>query len=191
MRNLIGVSPAWVSAIATCGLFVAAVVAAAVSWRVFLQDRNERQQAAKIAAWTATKTGVDGQTFGLCLQNSSQLPITQIEVWTSHRSAKEPLGPQKYEALAPGFYFASSASHDVDRSTNKREGHGSFRRPTLARIDDPSIWPTMVKPDSAQVTKIRFTDAAGAQWERSWGKKLRRLRATSRSECDAEPDVHP
>jgi hypothetical protein len=66
----------------TLGLFVAAVAAGIIAWRTFnaQKEQEQRTQAVKIGAWTATR-GVQQQwTFGLCLLNDSSLPVSDVTV---------------------------------------------------------------------------------------------------------------
>ena len=99
--------------------------------------------------------------------------------WTSHNRPRNRWVLRNTKL----WLLASTSPHrrltTLTAPPTRREAMDRFVDLPSPEIDDPNILPTMVKPDSAQVTKIRFTDAAGAQWERSWGKKLRRLRATS------------
>jgi hypothetical protein len=168
----------WVSAVATIGLLIAAVVAGLQARALFVQERDERlerSQASKVAAWTATRTKAGSDLFGLCIQNASELPVTNLQIWTSHRSRPSELGPQRYRSLPPGFYFAPTASQDFDSESNRPRGLGSFGRPIRVELDDPEIWPTLMKPDSAQVTRYSFVDATGTGWQRKWAQNLERI----------------
>lgn len=154
----------WITALATLGLLLAAVVAGFIAWRAFRaeQERDIRAQAAQIGAWTATRGGRPLGEFGLCLLNDSSLPVTGFDVVVSHGT--EQVGPQHYEVLPPGFYFAPSAGPDA------KGQFGRFGRPEPMERGTLDLQPTTVHAESTNVESFSFVDATGQRW-------LRKLRA--------------
>jgi hypothetical protein len=144
----------------TLGLFVAAVAAGIIAWRTFKaqKEQEQRAQAVKIGAWTATRGVREQWTFGLCLLNDSSLPVSDVTVWVGHRT--DPVDPQHYHVLPPGFFFAPSTSPVA----GGRYGH--FGRPEPLEQARPELQPTTVRDESSHVEWFSFVDATGQRWRR-------------------------
>jgi hypothetical protein len=161
----------WLDAVATVGLLGAAIVAGVQAKRLYDAgvERELRQHATQVSAWTAVRNSPSGGEFGLCLRNDSSVPVTSVDVWTSNRKHPgEELGPQRYTTLVPGYFFALTRA--------RRDGFGFFDRPVhVGDRDGHLLVPTSLSPDSAQVTRFRFVDSNGVRWERRMGGGLHRV----------------
>jgi hypothetical protein len=149
----------WITAVSTLGLFVAAVAAGIIAWRTFKaqKEQEQRAQAVKIGAWTATRGVQEQGTFGLCLLNDSSLPVSGVTVRVGDDTY--PAVTQYYHVLPPGFFFARSMSPVVGTVRY-------FDRPEPVEGARPELRPTMVSGESWRVEWFSFVDATGQRWRR-------------------------
>jgi hypothetical protein len=155
---------AWITALSTIGLFLAAVVAGLIAYRTLgtQRERERRAQAERIGAWTAT-LGIPLGQFGLCLLNDSSLPVTDVDILIVRRTGQSER--QHYYVLPPGFFFAAWQS-------DKAHGTGAYDRPRPIARHSPDLLPTTLGESSSNVAYFSFVDASGLSWQRNLKPKL-------------------
>lgn len=154
------VIPTWITAIATLGLFVGAVITAIYAQKTFAGQLEEwrgqrghdrRRQAELVSAWWGDESGEEGRS-GAFVRNASGAPIYQAGV----------------TVLDPGDEYGCAKVQELVLPPNEMA--------KFFPIDVPALGQTQVDGrGTIRRVKVCFTDAAGVRWMRNQFGRLTEL----------------
>lgn len=162
----------WVSAIASVGALLAAVVAGYAAWRLYRVEserdkvaawRRLSEQARLVPAWIAVVVDDEGRvaSTGLMVVNRAESPIFDIRISATDKESDLIRTPAKMAMLPPGRYFVA------------RQG-APF---TWAYADSADSVEGVIRPvtktDKWRVDQLEFVDSGNVAWSRDRHGRLR------------------
>lgn len=164
--------PNWIAAVGTALGFLAAGVAAFLTWRALRQDLDKDRigSAAGLSAWwvTTIPRGDDPKKWGVLVRNGSSTPYYAVEVYAqgnNHRFGSEPI---RLPIVPPGKFFVESAP--------KKERMAWIIAETSTNA---SFNPILYGTDQ-RVTSILYSDNRGFHWEWDPDRGIRAAKKSSR-----------
>jgi len=156
-----------VTALTAIGALIAAIIGGKQAKRLFQIEsardaeaarRTAQEQASKVFAWVATRTG-ETPTFGVVIVNSSEQAIYDVEAQViGHEGVPRPTA--RLTNLPPGSYYLEE----------RHDSYGWSFAANLRSFDD-EIQP-VTKSKTRCVRVLRFRDSSNALWQRSADGRL-------------------
>lgn len=156
--------PSWISALASVGALLAAVVAGVTARRLYgiererehrLTEADERRQAVRVSAWVAEVVGPNAgeRSPGVVVVNASQTAVRDVLVSVIEPDDRR-RAALRLAILPPGEYFAAAQPPPY---------HWGF--PNLLSALEYPARPVM-RSRQWRVTEVTFRDAADRSWRR-------------------------
>lgn len=167
-----------VSAVATGGALVAAMIAARQAKQLFgiesardeqAKEVERRSHATQISAWAATQIRSGGEpVFGVLVRNSSDDPVYDLRVSCHGFTTEE---TPSLRCVPPGEYFLPNVDRESSDGSTSPWDHAK----PVREIRDP-LRP-FTTSDERGVKGLTFRDSAGVAWRRASSGELDRADA--------------